>query len=95
MYTGSKDSEWEPIVDIAQDLALKGYVCLSIDYRLNPEWEETGAFTETMKDASEDVASAIDWVRENADTYNINANYIALAGYSSGAEIVDNMYFSN
>lgn len=95
MYTGSKNSEWEPIVDIAQDLALKGYVCLSINYRLNPEWEETGAFNETMKDASEDVASAIDWVRENADTYNINSNYIALAGYSSGAEIVDNMYFSN
>lgn len=95
MYTGSKNSEWEPLVDVAQSLAMKGYVCVSIDYRLNPEWEETGAFNETMKNASEDVASAVDWVRKNADTYNINPNYIALAGYSSGAEIVDNMYFSN
>ncbi|MGN0593250.1 MAG: alpha/beta hydrolase [Ruminococcus sp.] len=95
MYTGSKDSTWDPIVELAQDLAMKGYVCLSIDYRLNPEWEETGAFNETMKNAAEDVASAVDWVRENADEYNINADSIALVGYSSGAEIVDNMYFSN
>lgn len=95
MYTGSKDSYWDPIVDLANDLAMKGYVCLSIDYRLNPEWEATGAFNETMKNAAEDVASAVDWVRENADKYNVNPKYIALAGYSSGAEIVDNMYFSN
>lgn len=95
MYTGSKDSAWDPIVDLANDLAMKGYVCLSIEYRLNPEWEATGAFNETMKNAAEDVASAVEWIRKNADTYNINPNYIALAGYSSGAEIVDNMYFSN
>ncbi|MGN1087035.1 MAG: glycoside hydrolase family 9 protein [Porcipelethomonas sp.] len=95
MYTGSKDSDWDPLVYLANDLAMKGYVCLSIDYRLNPEWEETGAFNETMKNAAEDVASAVDWVRENADKYDISSDHIALAGYSSGAEIVDNMYFSN
>lgn len=95
MYTGSKDSEWDPLVSLATDLARKGYVCLSIDYRLNPEWEATGAFNETMKNAAEDVASAVNWVRANADTYRINADYIALAGYSAGAEIVDNLYFSD
>ncbi|MGN1036349.1 MAG: glycoside hydrolase family 9 protein [Ruminococcus sp.] len=95
MYTGSKDSEWDITVELAEDFAMKGYVCVAIDYRLNPEWEETGAFTETMKNASEDVASAVEWVRENADKYKINPDCIALAGYSSGAEIIDNMYFSN
>lgn len=59
------------------------------------KWEETGAFNETLKNAAEDVASSVDWIRENADKYSINPDYIALAGYSSGAEIVDNMYFSN
>lgn len=95
MYTGSKDSDWDITVELAEDFAMKGYVCIAIDYRLNPEWEETGAFTETMKNASEDVASAVEWVRENADEYKINPDCIALAGYSSGAEIIDNMYFSN
>ena len=95
MYTGSKDSYWDPVTELAPEFAQKGYVSISIDYRLNPEWESTGAFNETMKNAAEDVASAVEWVRENADVYRLNPNYIALAGYSSGAEIVDNMYYSN
>lgn len=95
MYTGSKDSYWDPVTELAPEFAQKGYVSISIDYRLNPEWESTGAFNETMKNAAEDVASAVEWVRENADVYGLNPNYIALAGYSSGAEIVDNMYYSN
>ncbi|MGN0613024.1 MAG: glycoside hydrolase family 9 protein [Porcipelethomonas sp.] len=95
MYTGSKDSSWDPVTELAPAFAQKGYVSISIDYRLNPEWESTGAFNQTMKNAAEDVASAVEWVRENADEYGLNPNYIALAGYSSGAEIADNMYYSN
>lgn len=95
MYTGSKNSYWDPVTELAPEFAQKGYVSISIDYRLNPEWESTGAFNETMKNAAEDVASAVEWVRENAEEYRLNPNYIALAGYSSGAEIVDNMYYSN
>lgn len=95
MYTGSKNSYWDPVTELAPEFAQKGYVSISIDYRLNPEWESTGAFNETMKNAAEDVASAVEWVRENAEEYGLNPNYIALAGYSSGAEIVDNMYYSN
>ena len=95
MYAGSKDASWDPITELAQDFAEKGYVSVSIDYRLNPTWEEAGTFNETMKNAAEDVASAVDWIRANAEEYSLNPNYIALAGYSAGAEIVDNMYFSN
>lgn len=95
MYTGSKNETWDPVAELAVDFAEKGYVSLSIDYRLNLEWEETGAFQETLKDAAEDVGSAVKWVREHASEYQLNPNYIALAGYSSGAEIVDNFYFSN
>lgn len=95
MYAGSKDASWDPVTELAQDFAEKGYVSVSIDYRLNPTWEEAGTFNETMKNAAEDVASAVDWIRANAEEYSLNPNYIALAGYSAGAEIVDNMYFSN
>lgn len=95
MYTGSKNESWEPVCALASDFAKKGYVCISIDYRLNPEWEQTGAFNETMKNAAEDIASAVGWVREHAAEYRMDSNRIILAGYSSGAEIVDNYYFSN
>ena len=78
MYTGSKDDASDPVNKLALDFAKKGYVCISIDYRLNPTWETTGLFTETMTDCAEDVASVVEWVRQNADTYNINTNYIAL-----------------
>ncbi|MGN0608084.1 MAG: alpha/beta hydrolase [Oscillospiraceae bacterium] len=95
MYTGGKDESWEPVAVLASEFAHKGYVCISADYRLDPEWEATGAFNETMKNAAEDVASAIEWVRENSETYGMDSGRIALGGYSSGAEIVDNFYFSN
>lgn len=71
------------------------YYLSSIDYRLNPEWEATGAFNETIKNAAEDVASAVDWVRDNSEKYRMDSGRIILAGYSSGAEIIDNYYFSN
>ena len=48
-----------------------------------------------MKNAAEDVASAVDWVRQNAAKYRMDSARIILAGYSSGAEIVDNYCFSN
>lgn len=95
MFTGSKSESWEPVSVLAPDFAHKGYVSVSIDYRLNPEWEETNKFSETLKDAADDVASAVMWVRDNAEAYGMDENVIVLAGYSSGAEIADNFYFSN
>lgn len=95
MYTGGKDESWEPVAVLASEFAHKGYVCISIDYRLDPEWEAAGTFNETIKNAAEDVSSAIEWVRENSSTYGTDSGRIVLGGYSSGAEIVDNFYFSN
>lgn len=95
MYTGSKSESREPAAALAEDFARKGYISVSVDYRLNPEWEATSAFNETIRNAAEDVASAVQWVRENAESYGMDEDRIVLAGYSSGAEIVDNFYFSN
>jgi len=68
MYAGSKDASWDPVYRTGTGFLLKkGYVSVSIDYRLNPTWEEAGTFNETMKNAAEDVASAVDWIRANAE----------------------------
>lgn len=95
MFTGSKSESWDPVSVLAEDFAHKGYVCVSIDYRLNPEWESDNSFDTTIKNAAEDVASAVEWVRENAAVYGMDESKIVLGGYSSGAEIADNFYFSN
>ncbi|MGN0648921.1 MAG: alpha/beta hydrolase [Oscillospiraceae bacterium] len=95
MYVGSKSESWDPVSFLANDFAKKGYVFVSVDYRLNPEWEATNAFLETLKNAAEDVASSVDWIKANADEYGIDSSRIVIAGHSAGAEIADNYYFSS
>lgn len=95
MYVGSKNESWDPVTSLANDLAKMGYVFVSIDYRLNPEWEASNAFNETIKNAAEDVASSVDWVKANADEYGMDSSCIIIAGHSAGAEIADNYYYSN
>lgn len=95
MYVGSKNESWDPVTFLANAFAEKGYVFVSIDYRLNPEWEASNAFNETIKNAAEDVASSVDWVKKNADEYGIDSSRIIIAGHSAGAEIADNYYYSS
>ncbi|MGN0165423.1 MAG: alpha/beta hydrolase [Lachnospiraceae bacterium] len=95
MYVGSKNESWDPVTFLASDFAKKGYVFISIDYRLNPEWEALNAFNETIKNAAEDVSSSVDWVKANADEYGMDSSCIIIAGHSAGAEIIDNYYYSN
>ncbi|WP_448811940.1 alpha/beta hydrolase fold domain-containing protein [Agromyces bauzanensis] len=57
-------------------LAQEGYAVFSIDYRLGlpPRWQ----------DATGDVKCAIGWVQENADSYGVDPDRIALMGRSAG-----------
>lgn len=95
MYIGSKDASWGLVNLLAEDFTRMGYVFVSMDYRLNPEWEATGAFDATIKDAAVDVASAVDWVRGNVREYGGDPARIILMGHSAGAEIISNYYYSN
>ena len=36
MYVGSKDVRWDPVSFLAEAMMLRGYVFVSMDYRLNP-----------------------------------------------------------
>ena len=95
MYVGSKDAKWGLVSYLADEMAKRNYVFFSIDYRLNPEWEATGAFAPTIRNAALDVASAVDWVKANAVTYGADPERIILMGHSAGAEIISNYYYSN
>jgi alpha-L-fucosidase 2 len=75
---GSKSTNVRPLFDV---LANAGYAWFSIDYRMAPEFRQP--------QASEDVSSAIKWVKANAATYHVDVAKIALIGESAGGFLVN------
>lgn len=73
--TGDK-SQHHPL---AQQLANRGYVCFTPEYRLSTE--------ALFPSAIYDLKAAIRWVRANADTYNIDPEKIVVSGFSAGGEL--------
>ena len=87
------------IGSIADFMTRRGYVTISIEYRLNPNLPEGLAgysaseellydlalLAETIRDAQHDLQAAIRWVRANADTYGLDPDRIATGGFSAGA----------
>jgi len=75
------------IVDQATTMAKRGYVNVSISYRLSPN----GCVTITPEcvnaiiDAKEDAQAAVRFLRKNAALYGIDTDRIAIAGTSAGA----------
>ena len=66
-------------VPMAQELAARGYVAITVDYRLS---------TEALYPAAvNDLKTAIKWIRANAKTYNIDDKKIATWGFSAGGQL--------
>jgi len=70
------------IVDLANRFAKRGYVCISINYRVreNPREDKTG----TIKDALEDAMKGLNWIRENSKKLGIDKSKIVVGGGSAG-----------
>ena len=60
-------------------LAEKGWVCLSIDYRVAPHHRWPQHIT--------DVKTAIAWARANVDKFGGDRNFVAVAGCSAGGHL--------
>ena len=91
-FTGGSKDDAE--LNLAcQKFAQRGYVVVSIQYRLagdDPTLEPgptlgLGATERAVNAAIQDAAKAIRWLRENADTYHIDPTRIGIGGGSSGA----------
>jgi len=65
----------------AVNLASRGYVTASVDYRLSEEAPYPAAI--------DDLRSAIQWLTTNATTYDIDPSRIALMGASAGGHLVE------
>ena len=75
---GSKSTNVRPLFGVLADA---GFAWFSIDYRMAPEFR--------FPQASEDVASAIKWVKAHAVKYRVNPAKMALAGESAGGFLVN------
>ena len=73
-FGGNKNAGY--IVNDAKALGARGYTSVSSNYRLQTE----GSWPAQLHD----VKAAIRWTRANADRIGVDANRIAVAGYSAG-----------
>jgi hypothetical protein len=65
----------------AQDSARRGYVGVSIDYRLRKMAVLPGA----LLDAYDDSVAAVQWLKDNAARFKIDPKAIIAGGYSAGS----------
>jgi dienelactone hydrolase len=84
---------------IAPFLAQRGYVVLSIEYRLNPALPQglegyssseqlpydLALLAETIRDGQHDMQAAVRWVRANAAARRLDPDRVATGGFSAGA----------
>jgi acetyl esterase/lipase len=68
-----------------QQAAEKGYVAVTVDYRLTKDELPNGQPKYPFPAQVYDVKAAVRWLRENAKTYGIDPNRIGAVGSSAGA----------
>ncbi len=72
---GDKHDYWPYLIPYAE----KGYITATIQYRLT----DTAIYPAQL----DDVISAINWLKENAENYHIDKNKIVLVGGSAGGHL--------
>jgi acetyl esterase/lipase len=82
------------VVKLAKAFAQRGYVAVSINYRLLGDKEKCGqedppssACLTAALAGQHDAQAAVRWLRANAATYRIDSSRIAIEGTSAGAAI--------
>lgn len=84
MFGGSwQAGNRDQLAAYAQDSARRGYVGVTIDYRIRPR--EGFDLVAASNDAYEDAVAAIEWLAAHADQYDLDPDAIVPAGYSAGA----------
>ncbi len=81
-FFGTKEDE--DVWATCDSLAKKGYVTASINYRMNMNVASSASAVRAIYRAAQDYSSAIRYLKEYADTYRIDTNYIFVGGVSAG-----------
>jgi acetyl esterase/lipase len=87
------DKSQSYIVKMATEFAKRGYVCISIDYRVrtNPREDKPGTLTQALEDAM----SGLNWIRENRDDLKIDKSKIIVGGGSAGGILAVNLCYKD
>lgn len=88
-FTFGNDKRQKYIVWIAEEMARRGYVTVSADYRLRQKPFED--VQPAIRDAVSDARLALAWVKEHSAEYGIDPTRIALGGGSAGGILLINM----
>lgn len=88
-FRSGNDKSQSYIVTLANEFAKRGYVCISIDYRIreNPFRDFKGMFTDCLSD----TMTAMEWVRSNSKKLGVDKNRMAVGGGSAGGMIAVNL----
>ena len=85
-FTSNTKSSQSYIVNYATAFAKRGFVCISIDYRLRSGASTLALKWPALQDAARDGNTALDWIRAHAATYGIDANSLFICGGSAGGQ---------
>jgi acetyl esterase/lipase len=90
-FRPGNDKKQDYIVKFSKDFAKRGYVCVSVNYRIreNPKEDKAG----TMADALKDAMSGLSWIRSNQKTLGIDPQKIIVGGGSAGGMLTVNFGF--
>ena len=93
-FKGGSKSGWRPEA-AATAYARRGYVAVSIDYRLAPDRQTVqNNLQVVVQDASHDLKAAVRWLRSQAAVLRIDSARIASFGASAGAATVATSAYS-
>jgi acetyl esterase/lipase len=76
------------MTNICRELAARGYVCFSINYRLvpdDPPGSSPDQYTRTVMAAVADADHAAKWAEANAAKFHLDTNRMFIGGSSAGA----------
>ena len=76
----------------ATEYARRGYVAVSINYRLRSVGDYHGMFLASL-DAYDDAVAAVDWLRAHASDYRLDPDTIVAGGFSAGAVTAANLAY--
>lgn len=92
-FTYGNNKSQKYIVEMATRFAKKGYVGVSIDYRLRAKPKETPQGT--ISDAVADALKALEWLRSNPERLLIDPSKIIVAGGSAGGMLGCHLCFND
>jgi acetyl esterase/lipase len=85
------------MTNLCREMAARGYVCASINYRLvpdDPPGKAEDQYTRTVMAAVDDADHAAHWMEKNAAKYHVDVGRLFIGGSSAGA-VVSMLYAYN